>query len=219
MRLDINLASQPYEDARQFWLRWGTAVIAVGGFTLILLVMVTTGWLDARRDHQAMAEKRALITDRDRRRSEAEVFLNRSENRTTKDESQFLNELIARKALSWTRVLEDLEKVMPPRLHLVSISPHVDEDNQLKLTMTVAGDSRDRAIELMRRMEDSRRFLQTNILREGLVQSQTGDNVLVEMSAVYLPQALAEEPGVHPASTKASASNSKPEIAANGSKD
>ncbi len=27
MRLDINLASQPYEDARQFWLRWGTALV------------------------------------------------------------------------------------------------------------------------------------------------------------------------------------------------
>ena len=30
MRLDINLASQPYEDARQFWMRWGTAVGALG---------------------------------------------------------------------------------------------------------------------------------------------------------------------------------------------
>ena len=117
-------------------------------------------------------------------------------------------------------MLEDLEKVMPPRVHLVSISPHVDEDHQLKLTMTVAGDSRDRAIELARRMEESRRFLQTNILREGVVQSQTGDNVLVEMSAVYLPEALADEPASgHSAPTKASASNPKAEIAANGSKD
>ena len=50
-------------------------------------------------------------------------FLNRPENRNTRDESQFLNELIERKSFSWTRVLENLEKVMPPRVHLVSISP------------------------------------------------------------------------------------------------
>ncbi len=60
-------------------------------------------------------------------------------------------------------MLENLEKVMPPRVHLVSISPKLDEDNQLALTMTVAGDSRDRAIELARRMEESRRFAQTEI--------------------------------------------------------
>ena len=70
-----------------------------------------------------MAEKRALIADRDRCRAEAERISEPPENRTTRDMSQFLNELIERKAFSWTRVLENLEKVMPPRVHLVSISP------------------------------------------------------------------------------------------------
>ncbi len=74
--------------------------------------------------------------------------------------------MIERKAFSWTRVLENLEKVMPPRVHLVSIHPELDEDNQLALKMMVAGDSRDRAIELVRRMEESRRFAQTYITRE-----------------------------------------------------
>ena len=26
MRLDINLATRPYEDAREFWVRWGLGV-------------------------------------------------------------------------------------------------------------------------------------------------------------------------------------------------
>ena len=66
MRLDINLASQPYEDARQFWMRWGTAVGALGLLTLVLLALDVTGWVNARRDRQAIAEKRALIAERDR---------------------------------------------------------------------------------------------------------------------------------------------------------
>ena len=65
MRLDINLASQPYEDARQFWMRWGTAVGALGLLTLVLLALDVTGWVNARRDRQAIAEKRALIAERD----------------------------------------------------------------------------------------------------------------------------------------------------------
>ena len=30
MRIDINLATQPYEDPRRFWLRWGGALAALG---------------------------------------------------------------------------------------------------------------------------------------------------------------------------------------------
>jgi type IV pilus assembly protein PilN len=190
MRLDINLASQPYEDARQFWTRWGTAVGAAGVLTLVLLTLTITGWVNARRDHEAMAEKRALIADRDRIRADAEEFLNRPENRTTRDQSQFLNELIERKAFSWTRVLENLEKVMPPRVHLVSIHPELDEENQLALKMTVAGDSRDRAIELARRMEDSKRFAQTQIYSERSTQSTNGgDTEQFDIAAVYIPEA------------------------------
>jgi len=190
MLLDINLASQPYEDARQFWMRWGTAVGAVGLLTLVLLALDVTGWVNARRDRTAIAEQRAMIADRDQLRANAERILNLPENRSTRDQSQFLNELIERKAFSWTRVLENLEKVMPPRVHLESISPQLDEDNQLGLKMRVAGDSRERAIELARRMEESRRFAQTQIISEQFMQSTNGDTELFEIAAIYIPEPL-----------------------------
>src|ERR1700756_2148566 len=187
MRLDINLASQPYEDARQFWMRWGSAVVALGLLTLVLLAADITGWVNARRDRTAIAQKRAMIAERDRIRANAERILNLPENRSTRDQSQFLNELIERKAFSWTRVLENLEKVMPPRVHLVSISPQLDENNELALKMTVAGDSWDRGVELQRRMEESRRFAQTAITAVRHVDSQTGDTEQIEMVGVYIP--------------------------------
>jgi len=208
MRLDINLASQPYEDARQFWMRWGTALGALGLLTLVLLALVTTGWIDAHRDRATMSQKQAMIADRDRLRAEADRVLSLPENRATRDESRYLNGLIERKAFSWTRVLENLEKVMPPRVHLVSISPQLDEDNELALKMSVAGDSRDRAVELLRRMEESRRFVQTSILRETKVESQTGDTVQIEMAAIYIP----EPPNV-PAATQPAAAKPTKEAA------
>ena len=105
MHIEINLASQPYEDARQFWMRWGTAVAAVGLLTLILLALDVSGWVTAHRDRVAMSQLRTQIADRDRLRAEAERILNLPQNRTTRDESQYLNQLIERKAFSWTRVL------------------------------------------------------------------------------------------------------------------
>jgi type IV pilus assembly protein PilN len=189
MRLDINLASQPYEDARQFWLRWGTALAMAAILTLALLTITITDWLTARVDHATMANYRTQIAQRDRKRQQAEEFLNRPENRATRDQSQFLNGLIERKSLSWTHVLEDLEKVMPARVHLVSIHPEMDEDNQLTLKMIVAGDSRERAIELARRMEESQRFTQTYIETEHAAAVGSGDAVQFNISGVYVPEA------------------------------
>jgi type IV pilus assembly protein PilN len=194
MRLDINLASQPYEDARQFWLRWGTGLAALSILTLALVITTISSGLAARRDHADMADLKAKIAQRDHTRQQAEEFLNRPQNRNTRDQSQYLNELIERKSFSWTRVLEDMEKVMPPRVHLVSIQPKLDNDNQLALSMVVAGDSRDRAIELARRMEDSRRFSQTYIETE-TSQSRgsggtPGDAIQVTIDAIYVPETI-----------------------------
>jgi hypothetical protein len=204
MRLDINLASQPYEDARQFWMRWGTAVGVLGLLTLLLLTLDVTGWLNASRDRAAMKQARELIAKRDQVRSNAERILNLPQNRKTRDQSQFLNQLIERKAFSWTRVLESLEQVMPRRVHLVSITPTLDEDNQLALRMVVAGDSRDRAIELAQRMEESRSFAQTSIVRVAHTESQTGDTEQVELAAIYIPATVQNEraqPGAASANT------------------
>lgn len=218
MRIDINLASQPYEDARQFWMRWGTALGVLCLLTLVLLTLDITGWIAASKDRAAMSQKRTMIADRERLEAQAQTTLNLPENRTMWNESQYLNTLIERKAFSWTRVLENLERVMPPRVHLVSISPQLDEDNELALKMTVAGDSRDRGIELTRRMEESRRFAQTNIEREAHIESQTGDTEQFEMTAIYIPE-LPPAPGAAPTSAKpASQPKSKPTAAQKGVK-
>ena len=193
MRLDINLASQPYEDARQFWMRWGTALAAAALLTLLLVIGTVTNWYNARRDRGQIAELRHQIAQRDQTRRQAEEFLYRAENRSTRDDSQFINQLIERKAFSWTRVLEDLEKVMPPHVHLVSIHPELDEDNQLALKMVVAGESRLRGIDLAQRMEASGRFAQTHIAHEATAQSQIpGDAVQLNIDAVYIPEAAPE---------------------------
>lgn len=193
MRLDINLASRPYEDARQFWIRWGSAVALIGILTLALLAETVSSWIYAHKDQQTINRYEALIAERDRERTSAEAVLNKPENRTTRDRSHFLNELIERKAFSWTQVFQDLERIMPARLHVVSLHPELDEENQLQIKLTVAGESRDRALELVRQMEESPRFRQPRITAENQQTERgiAGDNVEFNISAVYVPAAAA----------------------------
>jgi hypothetical protein len=187
MRLDINLATRPYEDAREFWLRWGTGLGVLALLTLILVFTALSGWYNARLDRQKISDLRSKIAERDKERRDAEAVLNRPENRAIRDRSQYLNMLITRKAFSWTRAFQDLERVMPSRLHLVSIKPELNEDNQLSLKMTVAGDSRDQALELVKRMEESQSFRQTEIASETQGSLSGGDSVKFEIGALYVP--------------------------------
>src|SRR5438445_6934909 len=125
MRVDINLATQPYEDARLFWMRWGSALVALGILTLLLLSMTVNGWLGARKDRQMIKQYERQTADRDQEKADAMALLNLPQNSSTRDRSQFLNDLFQRKAFSWTRAFEDLEQVMPRPLHVVSLHPEL----------------------------------------------------------------------------------------------
>ncbi len=196
MRLDINLATHRYEDAQQFWIRWGSGLGLLVIATIALLMLTISGWNNARQDRNKIAELQSKIAERDKERADAEALLNRPENRSMRDKSQYLNELIARKAFSWTKAFEDLERVMPPRIHLVSIRPELNDDNQLAIKMLVAGDSSDRAIELVRRMEDSRHFQETRIETYGAASQQAGgDTVQFAINALYVPAPDQPPPG------------------------
>lgn len=188
MRTEINLASTPYVDARRFWLRWGTALALVGILTIALLEIAGSGWFNARSDRQNISDLKNQISQRDQQRSKAEAFLNLPANRDTRDKSQFLNALILRKSFSWTKAFEELERVMPPRIHVVSIHPELAAENQLAIKMVVAGESRDRAIDLLRKMETSEHFRDVHIVQEQQQQGQTaGDNVTIDITALYMP--------------------------------
>ena len=116
--------------------------------------------------------------------------MNLPQNSVTRDRSQLLNGLFYRKSFSWTQVFEELERVMPPRLHVVSIQPEFAPDNELAIKLVVAGDSRDHALELVRKMEESQHFQQTQIEQESAETGSgatAGDTVKFNISALYVP--------------------------------
>jgi type IV pilus assembly protein PilN len=197
MRVDINLASQPYEDARQFWLRWGGGLVALGILTLLLFVMTVNGWIAARKDRQLIRQYEAQSAARDKEKADALALLNLPQNSTTRDRSQFLNDLFQRKAFSWTKAFEDLEQVMPPRLHVVSIHPELAPDNELEIKLIVAGDSREHALDLVSKMEDSKHFHETYIEEENTIPANgpSGDTVQFHITALYVPEIGNSTPG------------------------
>jgi type IV pilus assembly protein PilN len=188
MRLDINLATRPYEDAREFWMRWGLGVGLLGALTIVLVGWTISGWIHAGRDRHNISQLQRQITERDQERASDQAILDMPVNRSTRDQSQFLNGLIQRKAFSWTRVFEDLERVMPANLHVASLRPELNEQNQMQLDMKVACETRAAAVELVHRMEGSKHFQGAQLKSEGM-SSEAGSSVSAEVVAVYVPDA------------------------------
>src|SRR5437660_4245828 len=207
MRIDINLSSQPYEDARRFLRQWVLILTAASLLTAALVFGAFVRLREWRVEQRRIHDLQAQIAQGNGEVARAEAFLNQGENRDTRDKSQLLNELIARKAFSWTQVFSDLERLMPPRLHVLSIHPELTPQNELELRLVVAGESRERALALLRKMEQSPRFRQPQILQESSGEGHTpGDNVEFAISALYVPQVRASSHS----SAEASAMNRRP---------
>jgi type IV pilus assembly protein PilN len=80
--------------------------------------------------------------------------------------------VFAEKSFSWTAVMMDLENVLPAGLQVTSIEPLISKEGDVSIRMRVSGD-RDRAVELVRNLEGSQRFLRPSLTSESLETSQT----------------------------------------------
>lgn len=190
MRFDINLATRPFQDTRTIYFRWGAALGGVICITVALVALAVMNWRQTREINKSMAQVQQQIAQLDQQKNADEALLNQAANRDTRQRSQFLNGLIVRKSFSWTRAFADLEKLMPARVHLLKIEPQLTPDNQLKIKMTVAGSSRDKALDLVRKLETSNEFRHAAIEKE---TTKTGSNIDPEgsvefdINAVYAP--------------------------------
>jgi hypothetical protein len=94
-----------------------------------------------------------------------------------------------------------MEKMMPPNIHVVSMKPEFNRDNQLVLRVVVATSSRDKAVELVKRMEKSPHFHTPQVEAENTLgeggTGPAGGNIQFEIASVYVP--FAEESDTAPA--------------------
>lgn len=211
MRININLASNPYEAAREYARRMTLLMAGLALLTLGLVGYILHQRSQTRDVDRQMAAARQEIAALDAERAKAISMLNQPQNREVADQSQFLNNLFARKALSWTRVFGEMEKMMPPNIHVVSMKPEFNRDNQLVLHVLVATSSRDKAVELVKRMEKSPHFRTPQVDAENVLnEAAAGGNVQFDIAAVYLPFAEDTEPSAEDNLNKKAGSKVEP---------
>jgi len=185
LRVPINLASEPFRRDRPMVV--GSAALAI---VLGLLLIYQVVDVFAER-HQASGI-RIEIEQQNRRlraiaaqQAELNATLRRPENAEVLQRSLFLNTLIQRKAISWTKIFADLEKVMPYNVRVVSVRlPEVDSNNQILLDMVVGAQTVPPILELFKRLEDSPQFGNTSV-QSSAPPSQTDPYYRYHVTVTY----------------------------------
>ncbi len=160
----VNVASQPFRRERA-----QNAVLALvcAAFLCSLLVLVSL-ILHARAQaadlRRGIASENAELHRLQRDDTQFSAVLAKPENADVFSTSVFLNELIARRGVSWTRVFKDLETVMPAEMRLMGIRlPQVAAEdasgtNRVQLDMMVGTTRPEAVIDLLKHLQQSSLF-------------------------------------------------------------
>lgn len=224
MRISVNLATKPFVELRPLLLRLrlamaALAVLAVG---LGLALHALSAKASAVEAQSRGIEAQTAAFQQEKQHNEARM--RQPANAAVLERSRFLNTVFARKSFSWTAVMMDLERVLPSGVQVTSIEPQVAADGAVNIRLRVSGD-RDRAVQLVRNLETSSRFLgpqlrgeaaqQTNQLlqRTGLQEGGVGAPGTVQFDILSGYNPLPERAKPIPAPVLGSAVTPQPVVA------
>jgi hypothetical protein len=188
IRIPVNLATEPFRRDRPI-------IVGTIALSLVLIAVLALQGFTIRSERDQAADTR-LFLDRLTRQARTitvaqqklDITLNQPENAEVLEQSLFLNLLINHKAISWTKLFADLEKVMPADVRLITVRlPQVDSESHVWLDMTVAAKESTSILELVKRLESAPQFSDYQVLST-LPASQTEPYVRTRMSVSYAQQ-------------------------------
>jgi hypothetical protein len=164
LRMPINLASEPFRRDRPLLVGSAALAIVLGLLLIYQVITIVSERHQAADIRIAIEQQNARLRAIAAQQAKLNVTLRKPENAEVLERSLFLNTLIDRKAISWTKIFADLEKVMPYNVRLVSVRlPEVDLKNQVLLDMVVGAKEFPPVLELLKRLEASPQFGPTSV--------------------------------------------------------
>jgi Tfp pilus assembly protein PilN len=185
-QFDLNLSTRPFPPYR----RINIALIAILIVFIAISIWQAVGFMRFSSmaaeirpaEEQARVEAEALGA----RVAELGSRLDRPEAAAKLNEIGFLNQLIARKNLSWTQLFAHLEDMVPDSVHLVTLTPSIGMDGTITLRLTLQGKSTDDVSEFVERLEGSPVF--DNIAVATEQRRDNSEDVNLALTTDYYPQ-------------------------------
>ena len=173
MRITVNLATRPFVELRPFFLRLRIfmAALAVVGVGAVVATHLMQKKLDIAAAQLNAVHAKVVAAQQEKQGNERRM--REPANAAVLARAHFLNALFLRKSFSWTAVMMDLETVLPSGVQVTSIEPEPTSDGDVMIRLRVSGD-RDRAVQLVRNLERSKRFLAPRLTGEATQAKEAG---------------------------------------------
>lgn len=163
-RIPLNLSREPFRRDRPILAASAATAVLLLGVLVMLVYIVVQEREAARESRELMAATRRETQAAAAEQARLEAQLRQPANADVIDRSAFINSLLLRKGVSWTRLFGDLEGIFPGNVRLVAVRPYLTGDNIVQLDMIVGSQSPEPVIELLRRLESSQTFGATSLL-------------------------------------------------------
>ncbi len=173
MRIQLNLASRPFVELGPLYFRLRILVVLLAVTAVPLWLLLATEKRKAAYAQARLDAVNAQIHTLERQRQVFQADMRQPQNALVLNQSQFLNQIFAEKAFSWTAVMMDLENVLPTGVQVLAIDPVPTKDGKVTIRLRVSG-AHDRGVELVRNLEHSHRFLSPRLARETAENNQNG---------------------------------------------
>lgn len=164
VNIPLNLASEPFQRNRPILVASAALGLALLATLGIQINSILNERAAASESRAAMEQVERQLEALNREAAGLEGRLRRPENAAVFERSQFINLLLTRKGISWTRMFDDLEKVMPHNVRLIAVRPAVTADHLIQLDMVVGAQAPEPVIDLLKRLENSAFFGATALL-------------------------------------------------------
>lgn len=158
MRLSLNLAREPMRRDRPQLVASAAVGILLCISLAILIGLAVTDRRSMDESRRVIARVQAQQAKINAAQAQVDARMRLPENATVLYRSQMFNQLIRRKAISWTRIFSDLETVLPHNVRIASIRPQLNGRNELSLEMVVAAESPEPIIDFVGKLEGSDMF-------------------------------------------------------------
>ena len=182
MRITLNLATRPFADLGPAMkrLRIGMGVLAFLAILLGIGLHAIHQKAEAvrARDHSLDGQIARITWER----QSYTDLMHQPDNAQVLKQAAALNTMFDDKAFSWTLAMEDLETVLPGGVQATMLEPARQKDGHITLHLQVLG-PRDKAVDLVRNLEHSRRFLLPRIVGENAEGSDRPGQHLEPVSA------------------------------------
>jgi type IV pilus assembly protein PilN len=158
MKIPINLASQPFQRVRAMLLASAAVSLLLVATLGTLISLILTDRAQVAGVRQDIARLNRQVRQAEAEQARLAAVLTKPENAEVLERSVFINTLLYRKGISWTRIFSDLEKTVPYNVKIVQIRPTLDSRNQVVLDMTVASETPEPEVQLLMALENSPLF-------------------------------------------------------------